>query len=164
MPYFTMATEFGCATNTSGQLKDADEHALFQVLLHPLFQLQQQVHRFFYPWIMSDSSTSDGQRSGRGAKMADYIAAEALDSDGEPIQPKQLKKSRAAHHTKRSRTSCKACSKKLKLDTSIESDDKDDDFTMGSLELESSDGSTDVEAVSNAEVCHQCFYWSFPLI
>ena len=104
---------------------------------------------------MSDSGISDGRRSGRGAKMADYIAAEALDyhSDGEPIQPKQPKTSRAAHHAKRSRTSRKAHSKKPKLDTGAESDDEDEDFMTGSSELESSDGSTDVEAVSNAEVC-----------
>jgi len=103
-------------------------HMLFHVLLCLLCWLWQQVHPFFYPWTMSDSSTSDGQCSGQGAVMADYIAAKALDSDGKLIQPKQPKKSWAAHHAKHSPTSCKAHSKKLKLDSGIESNDKDDDF------------------------------------
>lgn len=102
---------------------------------------------------MSDSSISDGWRSGQGAKMADYIAAKALDYHSDRIQPKQPKTSQAAHHAKCSWTSCKAHSKKPKLDTGAESDDEDEDFMMGSLELESSDGTTDVEAVSNTEVC-----------
>jgi hypothetical protein len=47
-------------------------------------------------------------------------------------------------------------SKKLKLDISVESDVQDDDFMVGSLRSESSDGSTNVEAVLNAEVGCQC--------
>jgi hypothetical protein len=51
-------------------------------------------------------------------------------------------------------------SKKLKLDISVESDVQDDDFMVGSLGSESSDGSTNVEAVLNAEVSCQCLYLS----
>ena len=46
------------------------------------------------------------------------------------------------------------CKRPVLGDTGAESDAEDEDFIMGSLELESSDGSTDVEAVLNAEVCH----------
>ena len=86
--------------------------------------------------------------------MVDYITSEALASDGEPIEPKQPKKSRAVHHAKRSRTSRKPCSKRPKLDARVESDDKDDNFTTGSLESESSDMSSEVEVVLNAQVCN----------
>ena len=54
---------------------------------------------------------------------------------------------------------------KFKLDTSVESDDQDDNFTTGSLEsAESSDVSSEVEVVLNAEVRHQHFDESFYLI
>ena len=90
--------------------------------------------------------------------MADYIAAEALDSEGEPIEPNQPKKSRVVHHAKRSR---KPRAKKLKPDAGVESDDQDDDFTAVSSDSESGGGSTDIEAVSNAEVRCLRFYLLF---
>ena len=65
---------------------------------------------------MSDFCISDGRRSGRGAKMADYVAAEALDSEGEPIEPNQPKKSQVVHHAKHSR---KPHAKKLKPDAGV---------------------------------------------
>ena len=90
--------------------------------------------------------------------MANYVAAEALDSEGEPIQPNQPKKSWVAHHAK---CSCKPHAKKLKADAGVESNNQDDDFTAGSSDLESSSGSIDIEAVLNAEVYCLCFYSPF---
>lgn len=90
--------------------------------------------------------------------MAGYIAAEALDSDGEPIKLRHPRKPVAVSGAKRPRASRKARSKKPKLDIVVESDDQDDDFTTGSSESESSDESTDIEVVSNAEVRNNTYF------
>ena len=92
------------------------------------------------------------------------FAAGALDSDYQAIEPKQPKTSLAVHRSKCSRTSRKPCLEKPKLDTSVKSDDQDDNFMTGSSELESSGVSCEVEVISNPEVCHQYFDESFYLI
>ena len=54
---------------------------------------------------------------------------------------------------------------KSKLNTSVESDNQDDNFMTGSLEsVESSDVSSEVEVVLNAVVHHQHFDKYFYLI
>ena len=72
------------------------------------------------------------------------FAAGDLGSDGDAIEPKQPKTSLAVHRAKCSRTSHKPCLEKRKLDTSVKSDDQDDNLMMDSLELESSGVSCEV--------------------
>ncbi|EDR03817.1 uncharacterized protein LACBIDRAFT_331271 [Laccaria bicolor S238N-H82] len=130
-----MPTELGCAMDTSGQLKDADN----------------------IDWYHSESDSRSLPRLAASTLPA-VITAEALDSDGKPIPPKQPQ---AAN---RAKCSHKPCAKKLKPDTGVESDDKDDDFTMGSSDSESSDSSIEVEAVSNAELASVLLSKTLPMM
>ncbi|KAF8064935.1 hypothetical protein FPV67DRAFT_1695479, partial [Lyophyllum atratum] len=97
------------------------------------------------------SGNALGQRSGRGANMADLVAAEGLGSDGEPEKAKKSRTRRA----KRSRGTGKAISRKRKSNVGGEdSDAQDGDFAVDSDDSESSDDSdfTDDEVVGNAEL------------
>lgn len=86
--------------------------------------------------------------------MANYIAAEALNSNSEVERPKktqicQVATSRRHPHLKKQKLG------KGKYDK--ENDDQDDDFATGSSESESSDESTSNEVLSNAEVHKHAF-------
>lgn len=86
--------------------------------------------------------------------MAKYIAAEALNSDGEVERSKkswihQVATSRRHAHSKKWKLS--------KGKDGMENNDQDNDFIAGSSESESSDKSTSDEVLSNAEVCKHAF-------
>ena len=99
----------------------------------------------FFSHIYDDLSGQCARRDAKGAKMAQYLAEEHLNSEGEPD-----KKTRVMFK-KRSRK------KKVKPNTVIwgDNDDSsnDSDFVSGSSESDSSDdNSGDNELLTNAEV------------
>ena len=143
-----------------GQLKDAADRAWYasEPDNHRLPRLATCDYKFVIFFILklcltlafqTINAVVEGQKWPTTSTFADG----ALDSDCKVIEPKQPKTSLAVHRSKRSQASRKPCLKKLKLDTSVTSDDQDDNFMTGSLELESSGVSCEVEVVLNPEVC-----------
>jgi hypothetical protein len=95
-------------------------------------------------------SGRQARRSAKGAKMAQYLAEEHLNSEGEPD-----KKTRVAVRRR-------LCKKKPKLNIDLGSDgdnSNDSDFESGSdsdIDLSSDDDIADGEPLTNAEVSDAC--------
>ena len=96
-----------------------------------------------------------GQRGLKGAKMAGYLAAEHLNSDGEPEVPK---KSRSTGMRRPRRKVAKKARLEVEAEES-EGGSRDCDFVSISSDSQSSaSGSEDDElpVLTNAEVCKSC--------
>ncbi|PPQ80848.1 hypothetical protein CVT25_001973 [Psilocybe cyanescens] len=122
-----MAT--GCALDDFGNLKDASDIAFYdsETDNYPISGSAVPV---------ASSHTLNRQHPGWGAKMAGYIAAETLNSDGEQQKAKRIWMNTGGE------------------EGDDDDKDNDDDFIMGHLDSgsESSDESMDDEVLTNAEL------------